>query len=73
MNVYIGLRAPYILSTEQRAQLQNDEIIVECKRLKILYLKQIQSKFGSLRKAQGSELHCKYDRARLDLKAKEKL
>ena len=72
MSTYMNARAPQIISTEQRVLLKNDPTIVQLKQSKHVLLKAIQSKYGKLQKAQGTDLHQKYQRAKLDLQAEER-
>lgn len=72
MRTYIDSRAPYKLSKNKRSQvLTENKKILEYKELRRSFLEQINSEFGTVKPAHGSELLEKYERAKLDLHAEE--
>lgn len=63
-------QAPSTLSKEERAKVLNeDEGILECKRVRDVCLAEIKSRFETVKKAHGSPLLQEYERAKIDLKA----
>lgn len=72
MSTYMDPRAPYKLSTEQRAQLKHQPEIVRLRELKSFWSKEVRAKYGLLKKGTGTEMHDNYERARLDLQAEER-
>ncbi len=69
MKTYMDPRAPYRLSSEQRASLRYLPEIVQLRERKTSLSKQVRSKYGSLSKVIGTGMYDEYKRARLDLQA----
>lgn len=69
MKTYMDPRAPYRLSMEQRASLKHHPEIVRLQNVKTSLSNEVRSRYGSLLKAKGTEIHNAFERARLDLQA----
>lgn len=67
IKTYMDPRAPYRLSMEQRASLKHHSEIVRLQNMKTSLSNEVRSRYGSLLKGKGTEIHNAFERARLDL------